>query len=100
MTGEGAPESPVVTEPAPGVGDAAVGREGGDRVEIPDLVLRPRGVDREVFDPSKRDLEWRRSHGLEDSDVAITFLGRLVMEKGLDTFAETIVELRKIARDL
>jgi glycosyltransferase involved in cell wall biosynthesis len=40
-------------------------------------------------------MEWRRSLGLEDDDVAIVFLGRLVMEKGLDVFADTIIELRK-----
>ncbi len=60
-----------------------------------DIGLWSRGVDRTIFDPSKRDLEWRRSLGLEDDDVAIVFLGRLVMEKGLDVFAETIVQLRK-----
>ncbi len=60
-----------------------------------DISIWSRGVDRTVFDPSKRDLEWRRAHGLEDDDVAIVFLGRLVMEKGLDVFAETIVQLRK-----
>ncbi len=52
-------------------------------------------TDRTVFDPSKRDHAWRRAHGLADDDVAIVFLGRLVMEKGLDVFAETIVQLRK-----
>lgn len=61
-----------------------------------DIVIWSRGVDRTIFDPSKRDLEWRRKHGLEDDDVAIVFLGRLVMEKGLDVFAETIVQLRKL----
>ena len=40
-------------------------------------------------------MEWRRAQGLADDDVAIVFLGRLVMEKGLDIFADTIVELRK-----
>lgn len=60
-----------------------------------DISLWSRGVDRSVFDPGRRDLEWRRAHGLADDDVAIVFLGRLVMEKGLDTFAETIVELRR-----
>ncbi|MFN3989866.1 MAG: glycosyltransferase family 4 protein [Erythrobacter sp.] len=54
-----------------------------------------RGVDRTTFSPTRRDLEWRRSIGLADDDVAIIFLGRLVMEKGLDVFAETIVNLRK-----
>jgi glycosyltransferase involved in cell wall biosynthesis len=60
-----------------------------------DISIWSRGVDRTIFDPSKRDLGWRRSLGLEDNDVAIVFLGRLVMEKGLDVFAETIVQLRK-----
>ena len=60
-----------------------------------DISLWSRGVERSLFDPSKRDLAWRRSLGLADDDVAIVFLGRLVMEKGLDVFAETIVELRK-----
>ncbi len=60
-----------------------------------DISLWTRGVDRTVFDPSRRDMAWRRELGLADEDVAIAFLGRLVMEKGLDMFAETIVALRK-----
>ncbi|MEL7446094.1 MAG: glycosyltransferase family 1 protein [Pseudomonadota bacterium] len=60
-----------------------------------DIAIWSRGVDRTVFDPSKRDQEWRKSLGLEEDDVAVVFLGRLVMEKGLDVFAETIVQLRK-----
>jgi len=61
-----------------------------------DIALWSRGVDRSMFNPSKRDMEWRRSLGLEDDDVAVVFLGRLVMEKGLDVFADTIVQLRKL----
>ncbi|MBD2842444.1 glycosyltransferase family 4 protein [Erythrobacter rubeus] len=60
-----------------------------------DISLWSRGVDRTIFSSEKRDLEWRRSLGLADDDVAVVFLGRLVMEKGLDVFAETIVQLRK-----
>ncbi|MDZ4307826.1 glycosyltransferase family 1 protein [Allopontixanthobacter sp.] len=60
-----------------------------------DISIWSRGVDRTLFGPEKRDPAWRRSLGISDSDVAIAFLGRLVMEKGLDTFAETIAELRK-----
>lgn len=56
--------------------------------------LWSRGVDRTIFSSARRDPEWRRSLGLADDDVAIVFLGRLVMEKGLDVFAETIVRLR------
>ncbi|AUX69314.1 glycosyl transferase family 1 [Porphyrobacter sp. HT-58-2] len=57
--------------------------------------LWSRGVDRTIFSSARRDPEWRRSLGLADDDVAIVFLGRLVMEKGLDVFAETIVQLRR-----
>ena len=60
-----------------------------------DITIWSRGVDRTVFSSDKRDMEWRRSLGLDDDDVAVVFLGRLVMEKGLDVFAETIVQLRK-----
>ncbi len=59
-----------------------------------DISLWSRGVDRTIFAAARRDREWRRSIGLADDDVAIVFLGRLVMEKGLDVFAETIVQLR------
>jgi glycosyltransferase involved in cell wall biosynthesis len=57
--------------------------------------LWSRGVDRTIFSTARRDTEWRRSVGIADDDVAIVFLGRLVMEKGLDVFAETIAELRR-----
>ncbi|MXO84735.1 glycosyltransferase [Altererythrobacter aurantiacus] len=61
-----------------------------------DISLWTRGVDREIFRPDRRDMAWRRTIGLEDGDVAIAFLGRLVMEKGLDLFAESIVQLRRL----
>ena len=60
-----------------------------------DISLWERGVDRQVFSPERRDLAWRRSHGIADDAVAIGFLGRLVMEKGLDVFAEAMAELRR-----
>ncbi|SEM58407.1 Glycosyltransferase involved in cell wall bisynthesis [Sphingomonas gellani] len=53
-----------------------------------------RGIDHQRFQPSRRSLEWRRSMGIEDGDVAIGFLGRLVKEKGLAIFAEVLAELR------
>ena len=52
-----------------------------------------RGVDREQFSPERRDMEWRRSLGLSDDELVIAFLGRIVMEKGLDVFSDTIDEL-------
>ena len=60
-----------------------------------DVGIWSRGVDREIFDPARRDLAWRRSRGIGDGEVASGFLGRLVMEKGLDVFADTMAELRK-----
>jgi len=60
-----------------------------------DVGIWSRGVDREIFDPARRDLVWRRTLGIADDEVAIGFLGRVVMEKGLDVFAETMAELRR-----
>jgi phosphatidylinositol alpha 1,6-mannosyltransferase len=54
-----------------------------------------RGIDREIFDRGRRDLAWRRSLGIEDDLPAIGFVGRLVMEKGLDSFADTIDALAR-----
>jgi glycosyltransferase involved in cell wall biosynthesis len=58
-----------------------------------DIGIWSRGVDREIFHPGRRSIEWRHAHGIGDGDVAIGFLGRLVMEKGLDVFSDTIDEL-------
>lgn len=60
-----------------------------------DISLWSRGVDRTIFNPGRRDLEWRRSLGIADDEVVIGFLGRLVMEKGLDVFSDTIDELNR-----
>ena len=54
-----------------------------------------RGVDHARFNPAKRDLAWRRSLGIADDEVAVGFLGRLVLEKGLDVFADVIAELKQ-----
>ena len=60
-----------------------------------DIGIWTRGIDREVFHPQARDMEWRRSLGIGDDEVVISFLGRLVMEKGLDVFTDSIIALRK-----
>ena len=54
------------------------------------IYMWTRGVDRQQFNPERRDMEWRRSLGIADHELAVMFLGRLVLEKGLDVFAETI----------
>ncbi len=59
-----------------------------------DIGTWSRGVDRSIFTPAQRDLAWRRDLGIGDDEMAVGFLGRLVLEKGIDIFAETMVELR------
>ncbi|MBA3678163.1 MAG: glycosyltransferase family 1 protein [Sphingosinicella sp.] len=54
-----------------------------------------RGIDREIFNPGRRNLEWRRGLGIADDIPVIGFVGRLVMEKGLDVFSETIARLER-----
>lgn len=55
-----------------------------------DIAIWARGVDREQFNPERRDMAWRRSVGIADDEMVIAFLGRVVMEKGLDVFADAI----------
>jgi phosphatidylinositol alpha 1,6-mannosyltransferase len=53
-----------------------------------------RGVDRERFSPARRDNAWRQAMGVADHEIVVAFLGRLVMEKGLDVLSETMIRLR------
>jgi len=60
-----------------------------------DIGIWSRGVDREIFTPERRSLEWRRSLGIADDDVVVGIFSRLVMEKGLDVFSDAIDELKR-----
>jgi len=60
-----------------------------------DVGIWSRGIDREIFNPERRDMAWRRSFGIEDDMPVIGFVGRLVMEKGLDVFSDTVDRLAK-----
>ena len=60
-----------------------------------DIDIWSRGVDREIFNPGRRAMEWRRGLGISDDIPVIGFLGRLVMEKGLDVFSDTIDQLKR-----
>lgn len=57
--------------------------------------LWSRGVDHATFNPGARDLAWRRGLGIADDAVVIGFLGRLVLEKGLDVFGRVMTELQR-----
>ena len=78
-----------VMVPAPSM--AALLRERG--VHAP-IGIWSRGIDHARFNPARRDLAWRRDLGIGDDEVAVGFLGRLVLEKGLDIFAEVIAALK------
>ena len=60
-----------------------------------DIGIWTRGVERDIFHPGRRDMAWRQSLNIADETPVIAFLGRLVMEKGLDVFADTIDQLER-----
>ncbi|WP_156679645.1 glycosyltransferase family 4 protein [Sphingomonas profundi] len=60
-----------------------------------DVGIWTRGVDVEIFNPDRRSMVWRRSIGIADDEVVIAFIGRLVMEKGLDVFSDAVDQLAR-----
>ena len=60
-----------------------------------DIRLWTRGVESDLFNPDKRDMGWRRGLGFADDDIVAAFVGRVVLEKGIDVFAEAILEAQK-----
>jgi len=65
-----------------------------------DISIWTRGIDRTQFNPERRSIEFRRAHGIADDDVVIAFLGRLVLEKGLDIFADSITAAEALGTPL
>ena len=61
---------------------------GPDRVGI-----WGRGVDADQFNPARRSEVWRRSFGYSEGEPVVAFFGRLVREKGIDAFADTVRSL-------
>jgi glycosyltransferase involved in cell wall biosynthesis len=59
------------------------------------LRLWERGVDTDRFTPARRSADWRRAHGIGDDEVVVTFVSRLVWEKGLDVYADVIERLEQ-----
>jgi phosphatidylinositol alpha 1,6-mannosyltransferase len=60
-----------------------------------DVGIWTRGIDREIFNPQRRDLAWRRALGIADDMPVVGFTGRLVMEKGLDVFSDAVDRLAR-----
>jgi glycosyltransferase involved in cell wall biosynthesis len=59
-----------------------------------------RGVDRTIFHPRHRSLAWRQALGIAPEAPVALFVGRLVMEKGLDRLADIAREMARIAPDM
>ena len=49
-----------------------------------------RGVDPDLFNQQRRSAEWRAQQGLRADLPVVVFMGRIVMEKGLAVFADTV----------
>lgn len=54
-----------------------------------------RGVNTNQFNPDFRDMQWRRQAGFSDDDQIVTFVSRLVWEKNLQTFVDTVKRLEQ-----
>lgn len=72
----------------------------GEQMQAQGLLGSPpavwsRGVDRLRFNPAKRSPAFRRDLGIGDEAFVIAFVGRLVLEKGLDTVAAVTAELTR-----
>jgi glycosyltransferase involved in cell wall biosynthesis len=61
------------------------------------LKLWRRGVDADRFAPRHRSTDWRSAHGIRDDEVVVTFVSRLVWEKGLDVYAGVIERLEAMS---
>lgn len=55
-----------------------------------DIRLWARGVDQLLFNPARRDMAWRRSCGVADDEIVVAFVGRVVLEKAIDVFADAV----------
>lgn len=58
------------------------------------------GVDRTRFRPELRSDEWRRRQGIGDHEILVGFVGRLVREKAVETWADVILKLEASGRPI
>lgn len=74
-----------VLAPTPAIAERLRAEGLGERMRV-----WARGVDRDLFDPARRDMAWRRAQGFDDGRPVVVSFGRLVMEKNLAAFADAI----------
>jgi phosphatidylinositol alpha 1,6-mannosyltransferase len=54
------------------------------------LKLWARGVELDRFGPEQRSAAWREAQGYTPDEVVVAFVSRLVVEKGLDVYADVV----------
>jgi len=74
--------------PTPSMADELI-QQGIDK----GLIIWARGVETERFNPGKRSADWRKKHGIQEDDVVVLFVSRLVWEKNLKMFADVCKSL-------
>jgi glycosyltransferase involved in cell wall biosynthesis len=58
------------------------------------------GVDTHRFRPELRSLTWRRSQGIDDHELLVGYVGRIVWEKAVDVWADIILKLEESGRPI
>ena len=61
----------------------------GERIHI-----LPRGLDTELFNPSRRDADFWKKRGLADGEIGLLYAGRVSKEKKLDLFVAAVRKLK------
>jgi glycosyltransferase involved in cell wall biosynthesis len=64
------------------------------------LIVIPRGIDNELFCPSKRSAQLRKSWGADESTLVLISVGRLAAEKNLDVVLKTFLSIRNQGHDI
>ncbi len=57
--------------------------------------ILPRGLDTELFAPTRRDASFWKQRGLQDGEIGLLYAGRVSKEKKLDLFAAVVRKLRE-----
>ena len=64
-------------------------------IESARIHILPRGLDTELFAPSRRRADFWRQRGLQDGEIGLLYAGRVSKEKKLDLFAATVRKLKE-----
>jgi len=66
------------------------------------IKILPRGLDTDLFHPTRRSEKFRASHGIRPDETALLYVGRVSKEKDLDILAAACAKLRsqKVAAKL